>query len=75
MRSDTMILHCDPMPPRQPPHLVEARERYEAQLRALQRMGFHDPLRLLGPAPGLATPGPAVAGEAEAGPANLRPAA
>jgi hypothetical protein len=46
-----MVLHFDTPPPRNNEPVGEAWERHEALLRALRRMGFHDPEALAGPAP------------------------
>jgi hypothetical protein len=46
-----MVLHFDTPPPRNDEPVGEAWERHEALLRALRRMGFHDPEALAGPAP------------------------
>lgn len=46
-----MILHNDNPAERGAAPLGESRERYEALLRALRRMGFHDPEALAGPPP------------------------
>ena len=58
MKDTTMILHNDNPEERGSRPLGEARERHEALLRALRRMGFHDPEGLAGPPP--AAPAPAV---------------
>lgn len=56
-----MILHNDNPEERGARPLGEARERHEALLRALRRMGFHDPEALAGPAPPLPVSALAVA--------------
>lgn len=56
MKDTTMILHNDNPEERGSRPLGEARERHEALLRALRRMGFHDPEALAGPAPPLPLP-------------------
>jgi hypothetical protein len=53
MKATTMILHNDNPEECGARPLGEARERHEALLRALRRMGFHDPEGLAGPPPPL----------------------
>lgn len=46
-----MVLILDTLPPPRPAPAPNAGQQHEALLRALRRMGFHDPEALAGPAP------------------------